>query len=244
MKSEVFLLGLHVMPLSHARILKLEKSFMELASRVDQMVPIGRPPEWDNDDSSESCSLKIVSPNSSEFAKVLSLMLDTLLNVRIIKLQRIQNKWLWNKYSHHREQMKEKNQGMVNEKDLFHGTRNVDPKDIYACEEGFDMRFSAQGMWGRGNYFAVNASYSDRYAHRTTDGHQMFLAKVVVGATFACPRGDSRLTMPPKKQSNNTSLFEGERYDSVLGYTQGSEVYIIYDNQKAYPFYLITYSTL
>ena len=26
------------------------------------------------------------------------------------------------------------------------------------------MTFSPQGMWGKGNYFAVNASYSDSYA--------------------------------------------------------------------------------
>ena len=241
MKSEVFLLGLHVTPLSHARFFKLEKSVKELASKVDQIVA-STPSEWDNDDSSDSCSLKTVSSNSSEFAKVQGLMLDTLPNVRIIKLQRIQNKWLWNRYYQHREQMKKKNQGIVNEKDLFHGTSNIDPKDIYACEEGFDMRFSARGLWGQGIYFAVNASYSDNYAHITTNGRQMFLAKVVVGATSVYLRSDKSLRMPPRKPSITKILFAGERYDSVSGNTQGSEVYIIYDNQKAYPFYLITYS--
>ena len=32
-------------------------------------------------------------------------------------------------------------------------------------KDGFDMRYGAQGMWGVANYFTVNASYSDSYAH-------------------------------------------------------------------------------
>ena len=52
---------------------------------------------------------------------------------------------------------------------------------VYKCEEGFDMRFSADGMWGRGNYFAENASYSHNYAHQLSGGQKMmFLAMVSV----------------------------------------------------------------
>lgn len=31
--------------------------------------------------------------------------------------------------------------------------------------QGFDMRYSRDGMWGHANYFAVNSSYSNAYAH-------------------------------------------------------------------------------
>ena len=203
---------------------------------------VSRPPEWEGDDSSSSLSLKAVQPSSNEFGRVLSLMQRTLPNVRIIKLERIQNEWLWTRYSQHRELIKKKNQGIAQELDLFHGTRSNPPNCIYTGEEGFDMRFSAQGMWGTGNYFAVNASYSHAYAHSTAGGHrQVFLVKVVVGASFDCPSNPS-LRMPPEKQSKTTSLFGVERYDSVSGVTKGSKVYIIYDNLKAYPFYLITYT--
>ena len=203
---------------------------------------VSRPPEWEGDDSSSSLSLKAVQPSSNEFGKVLSLMQRTLPNVRIIKLERIQNEWLWTRYSQHRELIKKKNQGIALELDLFHGTRSNPPNCIYTGEEGFDMRFSAQGMWGTGNYFAVNANYSHAYAHSTAGGQrQMFLVKVVVGASFDCPSNRS-LRMPPEKKSKTTSLFGVERYDSVSGVTQGSKVYIIYDNLKAYPFYLITYT--
>ena len=203
---------------------------------------VSRPLEWESDDSSTALSLKEVTLGSNEFTKVLSLMQRTLPNVRITKLERIQNEWLWTRYSQHRELIKKKNQGIAHELDLFHGTRNNPPDLIYKGEEGFDMRFSAQGMWGMGNYFAVNASYSHAYAHPMASGYrQMFLVRVVVGASYDCPSNRS-LRMPPEKQSKTTSMFGVERYDSVSGTTNGSKVYIIYDNLKAYPFYLITYT--
>jgi hypothetical protein len=37
-------------------------------------------------------------------------------------------------------------------------------------------------------------------------------------------------------------MFEDERYDSVSGDTNGSEVFVIYEQGKTYPAYLITYS--
>jgi hypothetical protein len=52
---------------------------------------------------------------------------------------------------------------------LYHGTSQTAPDLIYGGREGFDMNFSPGGMWGIGNYFAVNASYSDNYSHTTAD---------------------------------------------------------------------------
>lgn len=71
-----------------------------------------------------------------------------------------------------------KNGRVVNEMELFHGTSSTDPKEIYGTEKGFDMRFSAKGMWGRANYFAVDASYSHHYAFTGSGYHEIFLAKV------------------------------------------------------------------
>ena len=48
---------------------------------------------------------------------------------------------------------------------LYHGTRGTKPSEIYQSEEGFDTRFSNEGLWGKAIYFAVNSSYSDVYAH-------------------------------------------------------------------------------
>jgi len=100
------------------------------------------------------------------------------------------------------------------------------------------MRFGRAGMWGNGNYFAVNASYSDNYAYSSSDGtKQMFLAKVLTGRSIKL-KSDKSLRMPPVI---NPSVKGNMRYDTVNGYTNGSEVFIAYSNDKAYPFYLISY---
>ena len=68
---------------------------------------------------------------------------------------------------------------------LFHGTSSVDPKTIWESEQGLDMRFSRDGMYGQGIYFADNASYSHRYAFKSNvDGrtcYQMLLCFVLSG---------------------------------------------------------------
>ena len=101
------------------------------------------------------------------------------------------------------------------------------------------MRFGRAGMWGNGNYFAVNASYSNNYAYHLPDGtKQMFLAKVLTGYSIEL-QPSSSLRMPPIRKS---VISENMRYDTVTGRTNGSKVYIAYSNDKAYPFYLISYN--
>lgn len=46
---------------------------------------------------------------------------------------------------------------------MFHATNNTDPKIIYESEEGFNVNYANQGMWGKALYFAENSSYSDEY---------------------------------------------------------------------------------
>jgi hypothetical protein len=51
---------------------------------------------------------------------------------------------------------------------MYHGTSATQPIIIYKSEEGFDLRYSNQGMWGFANYFAKNSSYSNKYAFTAT----------------------------------------------------------------------------
>lgn len=61
---------------------------------------------------------------------------------------------------------------------LWHGTRSTDPEKIIHGDEGFDIKYAADsGVWGRGIYFAENASYSNTYRYQHHDGVSgMFLA--------------------------------------------------------------------
>lgn len=155
----------------------------------------------------------------------------------IIRLQRIQNYRLWYNFAYEMKKLKMKYGYEAKRLSLFHGTRATDPSQIYGgTEDAFDMRFSNSGMWGTGVYFAVNAKYSNDYRSITNKGeYQMFVADVIVGDSIQCASNPT-LRLPPLKIGSKS-----ERYDSVTGITNGSQVYIVYANSKAYPQYLITY---
>ena len=100
------------------------------------------------------------------------------------------------------------------------------------------MRHSADGMWGRGTYFASEASYSHQgFVHYNSQRqqYQLFLAHVLTGDSITLPPSRN-IKMPPPKRGSNI------RYDSVNGVTNGCTVYILYKLDMAYPAYLITYT--
>ena len=135
------------------------------------------------------------------------------------------------------------NNGKIEEMILFHGTRTNAPELMYKGDASFDMCYSKHGMWGRGNYFAVNASYADGYSHRCQGPggyRQMLVANVLTGYSYFC-HPDSTLQKPPFRPGGDTDL--KRRYDSVSGVSGGSKIYITYENDRAYPAYLITYSS-
>ena len=81
------------------------------------------PDEWEPQD--ENLELKVLNSSSSEWCKVSQLFNATLSSKQIVKIERIQNKWLWEKYYQHSERMQRKNEGMANEMLLFHGTKKI-----------------------------------------------------------------------------------------------------------------------
>lgn len=165
----------------------------------------------------------------------------TLPHRKVVKIHRIQNKPLWNKYRQCSETMMTVNEGILKEELLFHGTRNNNPELIYQDDSGFDMRHSASGMWGKGNYFAKNSSYSDGYTYHDRGMKKMFAAWVLTGICFDSPPNRAFIK-PPERQLHDA--VEGRvkcRYDSVTGVIGGTRVYITYDNIHAYPAYLIVY---
>jgi hypothetical protein len=191
----------------------------------------------------DKVTLKSVSRGSEEWAEIEKMIHVSLPSAKIQTLQRIQNQWLWEKYNFSKERMHEQNNGVINEKRLFHGTSSTPPEKIFRSSQGFDFRYCTRGMWGTGTYFAVNASYSDNYAFNSAGSKQLILAKVLTGETYRSSP-DSSLKKPPvKKHAQTSGTFVDELYDSVSGHANGSDIFIIYDHEKAYPDYLITYTT-
>ncbi|KAA8590618.1 hypothetical protein FQN60_014552 [Etheostoma spectabile] len=133
------------------------------------------------------------------------------------------------------EQMKTRIGGKaVNEQYLFHGT---DESLIEAiCEQNFDWRMcGVHGTaYGKGSYFARDASYSDRYASvKRTLNKIMFAALVLVGEYT---RGSSSYVRPPAKGKGTTL------YDSCVDNESNPSIYVVFEKLQIYPEYLIKYS--
>ena len=222
-------------------LILLQKKQLELQAKHQTLNSItsgvSYPSEWEPQ--SDEIELKSVLHGSKEWSNVEADMKKSMPGVRLIKVERIQNKGLWEKYNFCKRRLYIKNRSDVNEMRLFHGTRTNPPEKIYRSEHGFDFRFGSSGMWGRGAYFAVNASYSSNYAYRSVDptcsGRQIFMAYVLTGDSKKM-RADSSLVVPPCKEGRTD-----ERYDSVNGDSGTSQIYVVYDHDKSYPAYLITF---
>ncbi|XP_062505968.1 probable poly [ADP-ribose] polymerase DDB_G0278045 [Corticium candelabrum] len=186
---------------------------------------------------------------------------------KIKKIERIQRFYLWHEYQLAKHRMAMKNEGEVNEMELFHGTNQTDPSQIYKSPVGFDIKYAdSRGRWGTAIYFARKASYSHRYCYAKDESGnrlQMFLAKVLTG--ICDDDAPNRLVGrelrrpyfrpdPPAAWTRDDAC--DRRYDSLSGVTSvvtrgmtrrvtsevWSRVYAIFDNFHAYPYYLITYA--
>jgi len=196
-----------------------------------------------------------VTPNDSEYWDVFDKLKKTKPDAYISRLWRVQNKPLLTYYSFHKDRLS--TQGFTNEHSIWHGTSALDPAVIYDDQQdGFMMQFAEKGFWGRGIYFAEKSIYSHDYAYRVPQYNfsdkrpagvhgerEMFLTKFLAGNEICIDRNESRqkskeckaLKIPPTDPSTN------QRYHTVTGNTGGSQVWIVYENGRAYPEYLVRY---
>ena len=101
-----------------------------------------------------------------------------------------------------------------------------------------------RGSRGTGNYFAVNAFYADAYAHSVhgTGMKKLLVAFVLTRQShYSAAEQDSSLKMPPYRSEQDDPLWIRHCYHSMNGVTGGNTVYITYDNNLAYPAYVITH---
>ena len=127
----------------------------------------------------------------------------------------------------------------VNEKRLFHGT-SPDAVDAI-CKENFDWRLNGKNgnLYGDGCYFALEASYSHRYAEEDASKSRiMFLAKVLVGSYI---KGNSRFRRPPPKQPSGNQ--GSDLYDSCVDDVSNPKTFVVFDKNQFYPEYVIQYRT-
>ena len=83
------------------------------------------PRNWKPMADTEQSKLVVLSATSREFSIVSDKFMKTMAGHKVLQIRRVQNKWIWRNYSHTKHMMHEKNDGRVNEKDLFHGSRQT-----------------------------------------------------------------------------------------------------------------------
>ncbi|XP_073506587.1 protein mono-ADP-ribosyltransferase PARP12-like [Phyllobates terribilis] len=192
------------------------------------------PEHWDKGQLPEvGYKLVRLSSSSEEYKKIYAMFSRTLPNQQIQSIERIQNPALWEVYQWQKGQMKTRSGGReVDERQVFHGTSSGLIDAI--CQQNFDWRIcGAHGTsYGKGSYFARDASYSDRYCGSVDSQRAMFVARVLVGDFV---RGLPSYLRPPSKSSSSF-------YDSCVNTERDPSIFVVFEKHQIYPEYLIRYT--
>ncbi|NWY36138.1 PARPT polymerase, partial [Sylvia atricapilla] len=158
---------------------------------------------------------------------------------KILKILRVQNQFLWEKYKRKKEYMSKKMGGLdriMNERHLFHGTSQDVVDGI--CKHNFDPRVCGKHatMFGQGSYFARKASYSHNFSKRSPKGvHFMFLAKVLTGRYTV---GNHTMRRPPPVEPGSVT---SDLYDSCVDNYFEPQIFVIFNDDQSYPYFIIQY---
>ncbi|XP_049764090.1 poly [ADP-ribose] polymerase tankyrase isoform X3 [Schistocerca cancellata] len=162
----------------------------------------------------------------------------------IVRIQKVQNRKLWERYSHRRQEVAEENVNQPNERMLFHGSPFINA----IVQKGFDERHAyIGGMFGAGIYFAEHSSKSNQYVYGIGGGigcpvhkdrscyichRHLLLCRVTLGKSFLQFSAMKMAHAPPG-------------HHSVMGRPSAGGLtfpeYVVYRGEQAYPEYLITY---
>ncbi|KAM9305744.1 protein mono-ADP-ribosyltransferase PARP14-like [Gastrophryne carolinensis] len=195
---------------------------------------LGLPTQWDPMDDTEVKVVELTA-GTQEYTDVQTLFAQTCL-MKIIKIERIQNKSLYQNYQVKKNHMDTKNVNCNNERRLFHGT-GADTK-AHINSHGFNRGYTDKQELGKGTYFATDANYSasEDFSKPDSNGHQyMYLARVLTG--IFC-KGTKDMIVPLAKDPNNPT----DLCDSAADHLTNPSVFVIFYDYQAYPEYLITFS--
>jgi poly [ADP-ribose] polymerase 10/14/15 len=154
---------------------------------------------------------------------------------RIILVQEVCNNDLHRQFCLVKETMDKRVGIGSSEKLLFHGTRSETVQRIN--NSGFNRSYCRTHVYGKGVYFARDASYSaqDTYSPPDTDGvRHMYLARVLVGEYCV---GKSEDIEPSQARTGADSPID--LCDSTTDNILSPSIYVTYKDNQQYPQYLI-----
>ncbi|XP_043849442.1 protein mono-ADP-ribosyltransferase PARP14-like [Dromiciops gliroides] len=198
----------------------------------------GELPEYWDDMEKQNFLLVKLQPGKPEYMAIENHFNQNCSDYKIEKIERIQNRNLWNLYNTRKKNMDDQNGHTNNEKRLFHGTAADSVSHVNS--QGFNRSYAGKNAiaWGKGTYFAVSARYSadDRYSKPDINGKKyMYYARVLTGDYIL---GDSSFVVPPPKSTQDSNIL----YDSVTDNIQNPTLFVIFYDSQSYPDYLITFS--
>ncbi|XP_023613124.1 poly [ADP-ribose] polymerase 14-like isoform X1 [Myotis lucifugus] len=194
------------------------------------------PGHWSDMKQQRVCLVEL-QPGQPEYSKVADAFNQTCSQFKIEKIERIQNRSLWQHYQTKKKTMDDKNGHIQNERLLFHGT---DADSLpHVNQHGFNRSYAGKNAvaYGRGTYFAVNANYSahDTYSRPDANGKKhMYYVRVLTGLYTL---GNTSLLVPPPKNPQNSL----DLYDTVTDNVSTPSLFVVFYDYQAYPEYLITF---
>ncbi|XP_053407686.1 protein mono-ADP-ribosyltransferase PARP14-like [Mercenaria mercenaria] len=166
-------------------------------------------------------------------------------NLQVNKIERIQNKTLYQQYQAKRRQMTEQKPNlpanMPIERELWHGTKYdaVTSIQMHGFNRSYSGNANGDPWYGEGVYFAGNASYSARGwlsgAGAGSKGY-MFLVKTLSGQMCQGKKGMRYL---PAVDTKDPTIL----YDCAVDNLQNPMEFVIFNDTQAYPAYIITFTT-
>ncbi|KAK8736197.1 hypothetical protein OTU49_004864 [Cherax quadricarinatus] len=192
------------------------------------------PSHWIPMSANQTHILVALNPNSPEYQKVTSRLRLTLPTVKVQKLQRLQNPYLWLQLENKKADLSRSyDENQLNMQKLFHGINSSLIDTI--CKENIDWRQggNAQQDFGQGTYFSNSAAIARSSCTRDVNGHFiLILAEVIIGTVA---KGSPTLTRPPTNNLTNTM------YDTTVDNVYAPNIFVKYEKMEYYPEYIIEF---
>ncbi|XP_026066051.1 poly [ADP-ribose] polymerase 12-like isoform X2 [Carassius auratus] len=169
-------------------------------------------------------------PSHRDYVRVHERFTQTLRGFTVHRIERVQNRELWEDFMIKKERMKVTNkQEKFGDRLLFHATESSLVED--ACLRNIDFETSDSAPYGRGIYFSKDSRYWMERADGS-DVRLMFACRVLVGFYT---RGAAHLRHSPARNT------DGRLYDSCVDNPRDPAVFVVFDRCQIYPEFLISF---
>jgi poly [ADP-ribose] polymerase 10/14/15 len=148
----------------------------------------------------------------------------TVPGVRVLEVSVLQDPLRWRAYNTKKGNLERKLAGGANERRVFHAGCEASVSNIAKC--GFLREYNRTSVWGKGTYFAKDASYSvaDKYSKPNAQGEKfMFLARALIGEPCIGGGGMMQPTTKPGSAELHDSMVNRIQDPSIMVLSAGSD---------------------